>query len=180
MNIRKNILLLIIIFLLINTHIIIIKKNNNKEPSNFFINETTKLTKDNPIATIIINKIKLKENLYDINSKNNTIEKHVSFLKESDYPDKKHGTVIILAHSGIGKLAYFKNLDKLTLDDKVVLIYKNITYHYKVTKIIERVKDGTIRFKEDKEKDNLILTTCKPHDSKKQLTIILEKEKSPN
>lgn len=180
MNIRKSILLLIIVFLLINTNIIIIKKKENKETSKTFINETTKLAKDNPIATIIINKIKLKENLYSIDSKNNTIEKHVSFLKESDYPDKKYGTVIILAHSGVGKLAYFKNLDKLTLGDKVLLIYKNITYHYKITKVIERIKDGTISFKEDKEKDNLILTTCKPHDSKKQLIIILEKEKSPN
>lgn len=188
MNIRKSILLLTIILLIFNINIITIKKEKIKEPVQNRVKQETlenkkntihNLNSDQPIATIIIDKINLKENLYSIKSKQNTIEKHVAFLKQSDYPDKENGTVIILAHSGIGKKAYFKNLDKLELNDIVILEYKK-KYYYKVTKITEYKKDGTLRFKPNNNKSILILTTCKPHDNTKQLTIILEQQKSPN
>lgn len=182
MTIRKNIFLLTII-LILNTNIISIKENEEKNSTQNLVKQittnniiTTNIEK--PIATIIIDKINLKEKLYAIDSKQNTIEKHVTFLKESDYPDKENGTVIILAHSGTGKLAYFKNLDKLKINDNVILKYDK-NYYYKVVKITEHTKDGTLRFKKKQNTSLLILTTCKPHNNKKQLTIILEQQKNP-
>ena len=68
---------------------------------------------------LIINKINLKEELFPINSSENTIEKHVSILKESTT-----NLMIIAAHSGIGPLAYFQELDKLELNDEIT-IYKD-------------------------------------------------------
>ena len=53
----------------------------------------------------------LKEELYPIDSSENTIERHISILKGSMYPD----LMIIAAHSGIGPIAYFQELNKLTL-----------------------------------------------------------------
>lgn len=174
---------------MLNINIITIKKEETKEPSQNPLKQQIKSNEseftfpttyfDKPIATIIIEKIHLQEDLYRIESKQNTIEKHVSFLKHSDYPDKENGTVIILAHSGTGKKAYFKNLDKLELNDIVILEYQK-KYYYKVIKITEYKKDGTLRFKDDNTKNILVLTTCKPHDNTKQLTIILEQQKSPN
>lgn len=183
MTIRKNIFI-IIILLLVNTNIITIKENEVKDQKQNLVKQiTTNNTiehtkKDKPIATLIINKLNLYENLYAINSPQNTIEKHVSFLNQSDYPDKENATVIILAHSGTGKVAYFKNLDKLQINDTVILKY-NKNYYYKVVKITEYPKDGTLRFKKTKNKSQLILTTCKPHDNNKQLTIILDQQKNP-
>lgn len=181
MNTKKGIFLLTIL-LTLNTNIISIKETKEKKvkenPVKQITTKSENILVEKPIATIVIDKINLNEHLYEINSPQNTIEKHVSFLKQSDYPDKENGTVIILAHSGTGKLAYFKNLDKLEINDNVTLKYKK-NYYYKVVKITEYKKDGTLRFKNKKNVSQLVLTTCKPNDNKKQLTIILEQQKNP-
>lgn len=132
--------------------------------------QITPKKKESSIGYIQINKINLHEELYEINSKKNNIEKHVTILKESSPPSVKNTTIFIAAHSGTGKLAYFKNLDKLSLNDIVILKFENKIYKYKVTEILEHKKNGTITA--PKENNNqLILTTCSPKKEGYQLII---------
>ncbi len=122
------------------------------------------------IGTLIIDKIKLKENLYNINSPKNNVNEHVTILKESIMPDQDNSIMFLAAHSGIGKIAYFEKLDKLQENDIVILIYNDKTFKYKVKSIYEEQKNGYIDI--NKEKSNqLILTTCSPKKKDKQLII---------
>ena len=125
---------------------------------------------DDSIGKLEIEKIKLKQKLYPINSPKNNIEKNVTILSYSEEPNIDNSIMFIAAHSGTGKLAYFKNLNKLKKNDIIKLTFKNNNYIYKVKDIWEIKKTGTI----DVEKENstqLILTTCSPTKENYQLII---------
>ena len=124
--------------------------------------------KEKPIATIHIDKINLTKDIYDINSTHNNVEENVTILND----DKD--LIVLAAHSGPGSIAYFDDLDKLIIDDKINLTYNNKKINYKVTKIEEQPKDGTIEINKT-NKQRLILTTCSKKDKSKQLVIITEK-----
>ena len=114
--------------------------------------------------------INLKQPFYEINDKNNTIEKNIEILKESIMPDKDNSIVIIAAHSGEGDIAYFNNLTELTINDELLLSYNNKIYKYYIKEIYEEDKTGYINV--DKEEENqLVLTTCHPNKPNKQLVI---------
>lgn len=117
-----------------------------------------------------IKKINLKQPFYEINDKNNTIEKNIEILKESIMPDKDNSIVIIAAHSGEGDIAYFNNLTELTINDELLLSYNNKIYKYYIKEIYEEDKTGYINVDKEKEKQ-LILTTCHPNKPNKQLVI---------
>ena len=154
----KRLYIVLLILIILGTPLSIVKISNNKT--------------DNQYGLLIINKINLKEELFPINSNENTIERHVSILKPSVYPN----LMIIAAHSGIGPIAYFQELDKLELNDEIILIIKNKKRIYKVKDIWEEKKNGYINI--NKESNNqLILTTCSPHKDDYQLVInCIEKE----
>lgn len=153
----KKLYIVLLILIVIGTPLSIVKISNNKS--------------NNRYGTIIINKINLNEELFPINSSENTIERHVSILKEST-----SSLMIIAAHSGIGPIAYFQELDKLELNDEIILIINNKKRIYIVKDIWEEKKNGYINI--NKEKTNqLILTTCSPHKDNYQLVInCIEKE----
>lgn len=117
-----------------------------------------------------IKKINLKQPFYEINDKNNTIEKNIEILKDSIMPDKDNSIVIIAAHSGEGDIAYFNNLTELTINDELLLSYNNKIYKYYIKEIYEEDKTGYINVDKEKEKQ-LILTTCHPNKPNKQLVI---------
>lgn len=125
---------------------------------------------EKPIGYLTINKINLKEELYEKTSSLNNIEKHVTILNPSEEPSIKNSTIFIAAHSGTGYLAYFKNLNKIQINDQIILEYKNKKYTYQVNKIWETQKNGTITV--PKENTNqLVLTTCSPEKDGYQLII---------
>ena len=126
--------------------------------------------KEKNIGNLLINKINVNEELYDINSSNNTVSKHVSIMKESTYPDQSNSLMILAAHSGEGKVAYFEELDKLKKDDEIVLIFKGEKYLYQVKDIWEEKKNGYINFNRENNKQ-LVLTTCSPKHEGYQLVI---------
>ena len=164
----KKVFLLFIISLCIN------KINYNKEVSS----NNIIIEKDNNYiyAKLIIDKIGINKNLYEIDNPNNNIEKNITILKESIMPDKKNSIVFIAAHSGTGEIAFFEELDKLEENDEVILIYNNKKYIYKVLNIWEENKNGYINVNKEKE-NQLILTTCSPHKENYQLIInCIEKE----
>ena len=139
------------------------------------INQIEKKDKEK-IGELIINKINLKQDLYKIESKKNNIEENVTIMKESNYPDIANGILILAAHSGTGKIAYFEELDNLELKDNIIIKYNNRKYIYQITKIWEQEKNGYIKIKKENKKQ-LILTTCSPKKKNTQLIInCIEKE----
>lgn len=140
------------------------------------ITKEEKIIKKNSFAELIINKINLDEELFSKDSSENNIEKHVTILNESIYPDNDNSIMIIAAHSGIGRIAYFNELDKLEINDEIILIYKDKEYIYIVKDIWEEKKTGYININREKKKQ-LVLTTCSPTRDKYQLIInCIEKE----
>lgn len=127
-------------------------------------------TIDDSIGELIINKINLNQKLYSPTNHKNNIEENVTILKESIFPNEENSIVFLAAHSGTGKIAFFQNLNKLEIKDKIILNYQKHTYTYQVTNIWEENKTGTIHVSK-KEKNQLILTTCSPNKENKQLVI---------
>ena len=157
----KKIYIVLLLLIVIGTPLSIVKISTNTKQINI----------NNYYGELIIDKINLKEELFPINSNENTIEKHVSILKESTID-----LMIIAAHSGIGSIDYFQELDKLELNDEIILIIENTKYIYKVKDIWEEKKNGYINFNKE-NKRQLILTTCSPNKEGYQLVInCIEKE----
>lgn len=126
--------------------------------------------KDNNIGKLVINKINREFKIYDINDSKNNVEENVTILNGSIEPNNENSIMFLAAHSGSGKIAFFNDLDKLSIDDEIVLEYKNNKYIYKVYSIWETEKDGDIEINKLDSKQ-LILTTCSKKDKTKQLII---------
>ena len=155
----KKIYLVLLITILFLFPLSIIKVNNKDiQFNNLIVSNNEK-----PIAKLIINKIKLNEYLYNINSNENNIEKHVT----------------ILENSGTGKIAYFNNLDKLEINDSIKFIYNNKTYTYIVKDIFEENKNGYININKEFE-DQLVLTTCSKNKNKQLIVNCIKKESIQN
>lgn len=138
--------------------------------------ESKELKKEKPIGILKIDKIHLNEEIYPINSYSNTIQLHVTILKESIAPTEENSIFFLAAHSGTGKIAFFEELDELEVKDEITLIYKDYPYHYLVTEIYEEPKNGYIHVSKA-EKKQLVLTTCHPTNKNTQLIInSIEKE----
>ena len=164
MKIKYIVILILLIVLSTNKTNIKEKETIIKTPSINIVEESDE------IGRLIIDKINLNRPLYNINDSRNNIEENVTILKESIMPDKDNSIVFIAAHSGTGDVTYFNDLDKLTINDEIILIYKNNKYKYIVTDITENKKNGYINI--NKEISNqLILTTCSPNRNKYQLII---------
>lgn len=155
------------------------KKSLNRQP---IIQESTQIKytplPDTSIGTLTINKINLSKKLYSINDPLNNIEKNITILNYSNEPSKDNSIIFIAAHSGTGKLAFFKDLNKLETNDTIELTYKNKLYIYQVKDIWEIKKTGNISV-EKEEINQLILTTCSPTKDNYQLiinSILIKKE----
>ena len=112
------------------------------------------------IAVLEIPKIKLKRGIVDKNSSYNNVNRNIYTLKETTMPDEKDNSHIMLAsHSGNSYISYFKNLNKLNLNDEVYFFYKNNKYVYKVIKKYEVEKTGTVKLSK-KNSSDITLITC--------------------
>ena len=170
---KLYIILVLILILLIPTSIL---KITNTDTYTYNIKPLIHWNIDKPIGTLSIKKINLKENIYDINSKENNVEKNITILKESIYPDNTNSIMIIAAHSGEGRIAYFEKLDQLKEKDEITLVYHNKEYNYIVKDIWEEKKNGYININRENKKQ-LVLTTCSPNKNNYQLVInCIEKE----
>ena len=169
---RKLLLIFSCLFLILFS-CSLIKINIIEKP---VIYQTQKIRRETPIGKLIINKINLDEDLYSINSFNNNVNLHIKVLEDSTLPVEENSIMILAAHSGTGKIAYFEDLDELSLNDNIILIYNNKPYYYRVNNIWEEKKNGYIHVDRE-EKRQLVLTTCHPKKPKYQLIInCIEKE----
>lgn len=135
---------------------------------NYNVIEDTK--QEDYIAVLEIPSINLKKGLYAIDSKNNNVNKNIEIIDSSDMPDITKGNFILAGHSGTGRIAFFDNLDKLIVDDTIIVYYKNIKYIYQINNIESIVKDGTIEIKREFE-SMITLTTCNQKNKNEQLVI---------
>ena len=148
---------LLIILLIINFKITykekIIKEENikitnitNKEINQVITNKDkesiTKIEKN--IGFLKIDKINLSNKIYDINSKHNNIEENVTILKTSENLKDKNSLVVLAAHSGEGRIAYFNKLIELSEGDEIEFKYYDETYIYVVDNIYEQEKNEEI------------------------------------
>lgn len=125
------------------------------------------------IASIKIPKINLEKGLVSKGNKNNNVKKNIQILKDSDSPEKENGNVILAAHSGTSKVAFFRDLYKLTIEDEVIITYNKKIYKYKVTNIYDIDKTGKAQIIRNHGKNTLTLITCRQK-TKKQIIIICE------
>ena len=112
------------------------------------------------IAVLEIPKINFKRGLVAKTDSLNNVKYNVKILKESIFPNSSENSHIILAgHSGNASNAYFRNLKKLNMKDKIFFYYKNVKYIYEVSNIYEVEKTGQVRLKLTLGSD-ISLITC--------------------
>lgn len=125
------------------------------------------------IAVLKIPSIGLEKGLVAKDSYYNNVNRNIKILDESDMPDQENGNVILAAHSGNGRTAFFKNLDKLQIDDTVSIFYNGYEYKYRMINTYDVEKTGSIEITRNAQKSTLTLITCR-HNTNKQIVIICE------
>lgn len=158
-------------------------KGSNDLVKNYYINNVSEVKpqknitkvsneeKEEYLGVIKIPKINLIQGFYNINSKNNNVNKNITILKESTMPSRNGSIIYLTAHSGYGYLAYFKDLNKLTLNDLVTLDINSSNYKYIVSDIYEVDKTGTIMVNHNIHENYLVLSTCS-NNKDKQLVVV--------
>lgn len=92
------------------------QKDNNLNVDNIEVDNKSNNkieNKNNYIGVLEIPTIEFKRGFFDIENRQNTVDKNIEVLINSDMPDITNGILAIAAHSGSGRTAYFKNLYKL-------------------------------------------------------------------
>lgn len=135
-------------------------------------NENINKTNYDYIAILEIPKINLKRGLSQDKYYNN-VNRNIEILKGSNMPNVSKGNFILAGHSGSGRVAYFRNLDKLTIGDVSYIYYGGIKYTYKVNNIYDIEKTGTATITRDLNKTTLTMITCR-HNTNKQIVVISE------
>lgn len=146
---------------------------DNVETNNIKKEEIKNRNYEKYIAVIEIPSIKLKSGMYDKTSKNNNVNRSIEILKEADMPNVINGNFIIAGHSGSGKATYFKDLYKVGIEDVVNIYFDGNKYVYKVIKIYDVDKNGTVQLSSYKDKNILTMITCRQN-TNKQIVVICE------
>ena len=126
------------------------------------------------LGVLDIPKINFYKGFYSKTSSLNNVQFNLFVLKESDYPDVVNGNLIIAGHSGNYSNSYFNDLYKLSIGDTVTVHYQGKDYIYKITKIYNEKKTGTVRILRNRNKTSLTLITCTNGDNYHQTIYIAE------
>ena len=121
-----------------------------------------------------IPKIGFSKGFYSKESSLNNVKFNLKILKDSSYPDKDKGNVIIIGHSGNYNNSYFANLYQLNEGDVASINYMGRKYNYKIVNIYTDSKDGTVTIYRNENKSCLTLITCTKDDSTTQTIYIFE------
>ncbi len=136
--------------------------------------EDNNYTYEEYLGVLDIPKINFYRGFYSKTSSLNNVQFNLFVLKESDYPDVVNGNLIIAGHSGNYNNSYFNDLYKLGIDDTVTVHYQGKDYTYKITKIYNEKKTGTVRILRNRNKTSLTLITCTNGDNYHQTIYIAE------
>lgn len=145
---------------------------NQKNDSN--LESDNSISNNNYVGILEIPVIDFKQGFYDITNPNNKVSKNIQIIENSDMPDIENGLLVFAGHSGNGKTAFFKNLYKLEINDKIFIYYNNQKYNYEIINIYNEDKDGDISLNRNLDKFTLVLTTCNQEDKNKQIVVIAE------
>lgn len=126
------------------------------------------------VGTLEIPKINLKRGFLNIDSPYNNVDRNVTVIQTSTYPDVDKGNFILAAHSGNSSIGYFNKLHKLVLGDLAHINYKQKKYTYKIVDIYTQPKVGMISIYRDTNKTTLTLVTCTKGTQDTQTVFILE------
>lgn len=165
----KKLISIFSIILVYSICCIFIYNSHNSSTKNIIPN----IKRNDVLATLRIDKINLNNPIYNLSDNRNNVEENVTILDESILPDNDNSIVFIAAHSGEGKIAYFNDLDKLDIGDRISFFYKNKEYKYIVSSIYEENRNGYIHVNKDDNKQ-LILTTCSKHKNKQLIVNCIE------
>lgn len=124
------------------------------------------------LGILTIEKINLEQGFYDKDNPENNVDRNLTFLDPTNYPDEQNGNVILVAHSGSSSIAYFKHLYQLAVGDIAKIRYKGKTYTYKIDDIYTDIKDGDVTIFRDKSKSTLTMITCTKDDDTRQTIYI--------
>lgn len=138
------------------------------------VKEDNNYTYEEYLGILDIPKINLYKGFYSKTSSLNNVKFNLFVLKESDYPDVVNGNLIIAGHSGNYNNSYFANLYMLDLEDTITVHYQGKDYTYKITKIYNEEKTGTVRILRNRNKTSLTLITCTKDDDYHQTIYIAE------
>lgn len=127
----------------------------------------------NYVAVLQIPKINLEKGLFAIHDKNNNVDKNIEILSQSDMPDVPNGNFILASHSGYSRISFFKNLDKLKLNDFVYVYYHGYKYCYKIIDTNDVKKTGSIDIFNNYKNSIVTLITCK-RNTDMQIVMIAE------
>lgn len=125
------------------------------------------------IGYLEIPKINFNRGFYSKNSEFNNVELNIQVLNDSSYPDTKNSNLIIVGHSGDAYNSYFTDLKYLSIEDELVITYKNHKYHYLIKDIYDVEKTGTVNIKRNQYKNTLTLITCTSGNLKYSQTVYI-------
>lgn len=169
----KSIFRIIFIISVISINLFLLSNINYKKELkedekqiNSIISGTTKLSKKSKYYMILeIPNIKLKRGIYNYDSKYNNVSYGIELLKENGK------TIILASHRGTSKVSFFNNLDKLNINDEII-IYKNKKEKYKLNNKYDILKTGKANIIRDENKKSIILITCKKEEKDKQTVYV--------
>lgn len=121
-------------------------------------------------ATLSIPKIKLEESIFEQDSKYNRLNRGIYWFPSS-YLEEEQGQMILLSHSGNAKISLFKDLDALSIHDKITIFREKVYYYFVVTDIYREKKDGQISIKKPNGL-SLALVTCTKNTNDYQTVVI--------
>lgn len=127
-------------------------------------------------AILEIPKINLKNGLVETTKNFDSINYAISIDKNSNYPNE-NGNFILYAHSGSSRIAFFKNLNKVDINDNVIVYYEGIKYTYQITNKYEIEKNGKLKVFKYEGKKLITLLTCISN-TNKQVVLIGEQIKN--
>lgn len=121
-------------------------------------------------AILEIPSINLKRGLVESTKGFKSINYAISIDNSSNYPNTS-GNFILYAHSGNAYYSYFRNLGYVNINDNIYVYYQGIKYFYKVYKIYEIDKTGTMDIIRPADEKIITLLTCK-NGTEKQIVVL--------
>lgn len=121
-------------------------------------------------AVLEIPKINLKKGMVESTKNFSSINYAISIDKSSNYPNEE-GNFILYAHSGNSKIAYFRNLNKLNVNDEVFVYYEGVKYSYQIINKYEIEKTGKMEVIRDSKRKLITMVTCISNTNKQVVLI---------
>ena len=121
-------------------------------------------------AILEIPSINLKRGLVESTKGFKSINYAISIDNFSNYPNTS-GNFILYAHSGNASYSYFRNLGNVNINDDIYVYYQGIRYSYRIYKIYEIDKTGTMDIIRPADEKIITLLTCK-NGTEKQIVVL--------